>query len=304
MWNILLATEKPFAASASDKIKEVASSHEDISLHFLEAYESEVDLLNAVGDKDALIIRSDKITNEVIEAAPRLKLVVRAGSGYDNVDLNAASARDIVVMNTPGQNANAVAELAFGLMVTMIRGQFNGKPGSELGGKTLGLHGYGNIGHCMARIALGFEMKILAYDPYVSEVGQGVEILDSVTDLYKKSDFVSLSIPANSETINSINYELLLNAKDDLVLINTARQEIIDEEGLVSIMKEKEFFRFCSDIAPSNKDELLELFRNRCLFTKKKMGAQTREANSNAGVAAINQTIDFFKTGNKTFQVN
>ncbi len=304
MRKILVATEKPFAASALKEMKSAASTSSNIELSFLESYTSPEEIKGAIKDAHGLIVRSDKVRAEIIEAAPDLKLIIRAGSGYDNVDLEAATERGIVVMNTPGQNANAVAELAFGLMVTMIRNKFNGSPGSELKNKNLGLHGYGNIGHCMAQIARGFEMKLIAYDPYVTDVIDGVDLVESMSELYSRSDFISLSIPVNKETQFSINYDLLQETKADAVLVNTARKEIIDEEGLLKIMSERPDFRYCSDIPPASREKFESLFGDRCLITKKKMGAQTTEANTNAGVAAISQAIEFFENGNNKFQIN
>ncbi len=304
MWKVLIATEKPFAASASEEIIKVASGCSDIELRFLESYTSFDEIKDAIKDVHALIVRSDKVREELIQSAPDLKLIIRAGSGYDNIDLEAATTRGIAVMNTPGQNANAVAELAFGLMVTIIRNKFNGLPGSELKNKNLGLHGYGNIGHCMAQIARGFEMNLFAYDPYVTDVIDGVNLVEDISELYSQCDFISLSIPVNEETKFSINYDLLQKTKDHTVLVNTARKEIIDEEGLLKIMSERPDFRYCSDIPPANREKFESLFGERCLITRKKMGAQTAEANTNAGVAAITQVIAFFETGNTRFQIN
>jgi len=304
MWTILVATEKQFASIAIEKMKEVASAYHEVEFRVLESYSSKEELKIAVADVNALIIRSDKIGEDIIEVASALKLIVRAGSGYDNIDLSAATERGIVVMNTPGQNANAVAELAFGLLVTMIRGKFNGLPGTELSGKVMGLHGYGNIGKCMARIAKGFEMTILAYDPYVTEVTNGVELWDSKHEMYAECDFISLSLPENEDTKLSIGYKLLSKTKEKVVLINTARRELIEEDDLLRIMSENPEFRFCSDIPPARRDEFETKFGDRVLLTKKKMGAQTAEANINAGVAAVRQAIAYFQTGNNTFQVN
>lgn len=304
MPKILVATEKPFANEAREKIKEIAHAHASTSLRFLESYASPEELLSNLKDAEALIVRSDKITETIINEASDLRIIVRAGSGYDNIDLASATARDIVVMNTPGQNANAVAELAFGMMLHMVRGGFNGNSGSELKAKHLGLHGYGNIGRCMARIAKGFDMKVRAFDPYVTETINGVELLDAEQDLYASSDFISLSIPANTDTTQSIGYELLSSCSDKLVLVNTARKEIIDEDGLLKIMEEKQGFRYCSDISPDQREIFLSKFGERCLFTTKKMGAQTGESNINAGVAAVRQVLAYFETGNTTYQVN
>ncbi len=304
---ILIATEKPFAAEAIDHIKSIINNDSGFELELLENYKDKSDLVNAVSNADALVVRSDMVTKEVIGATQNLKVIVRAGSGYDNIDLEAASAKDIVVMNTPGQNANAVAELAFGMMITMVRGKYNGLPGTELKGKTIGMHGYGNIGKCMAVIAKGFGMQTKAYDPYVEPVlleNDRVTPVDSLEHLYAGSDFISLNIPANAETNASVNNNLLLMMKDNAVLLNTARKEIIDEDALMNIFEEKRGFRYCSDISPAIKDQLEEKYPDRVFFTAKKMGAQTAEANINAGVAAVNQIIRFFDSGDTTFQVN
>jgi len=302
---VLVATEKPFAPVALDQIKEIT---EKAGYQFakLEKYEEKSQLLDSVSNADALIIRSDKVTDEVINAAKNLKIVVRAGAGFDNVDLQAASLKGVVVMNTPGQNSNAVAELAIGMMIYIARGKFNGKAGTELKGKTLGIHAYGNVGRLVANIAKGFGMEIAAYDPFISKESmeaEGILVYDSAEDLYKKSQYISLHIPANDKTKNSINYELLNNMPLGATLINTARKEVIDENGLLSLLEARSDFKYVSDIAPNNADELLEKFGGQCYFTPKKMGAQTAEANVNAGIAAINQIIGFIENGDTTFQV-
>lgn len=264
-------------------------------------------MLEAVADADAMIIRSDKITPAVIEAAKNLKIVVRAGAGYDNVNLEAATANNVVVMNTPGQNSNAVAELAIGMMIYQARNHFNGTSGTELKGKKLGIHAYGNVGRLVANIAKGFGMEIFAFDPFISREkieAEGVTVCDTAQELYAASDYISLHIPANDKTKKSINYDLLSNMKDRGVIINTARKEVIDENGLVKIMEEKPNFKYVSDIAPDNQDLLKEKFGTRVFFTPKKMGAQTAEANINAGIASANQIIAFLKEGNTTFKVN
>ena len=273
----------------------------------MEKYDEKSDLLNSVSDADALIIRSDKATREVINSANNLKIIVRAGAGYDNIDLEAATEKGIVAMNTPGQNSNAVAELAIGMMIFMARGKFNGKPGSELKGKTLGIHAYGNVGKLVANIAMGFGMNVSAYDPFISSElieGDGVKVYTSVEDLYANNQYISLHIPANDKTKNSINFELLSKMPKGATLVNTARKEVVDEDSLVKLMIERDDFKYLSDIAPDNSDSLLEKFNDRCYFTPKKMGAQIAEANLNAGVAAVNQIINFFNTGDTTFQVN
>ncbi|MBU0559454.1 MAG: 3-phosphoglycerate dehydrogenase [Bacteroidetes bacterium] len=303
---VLVATDKPFAPSA---IKEIKPIVEDAGYEFslLEKYESPAQLVEAVKDANAVIIRSDIISETVLNEAANLKIVVRAGAGYDNVDLKAASAKGVVVMNTPGQNSNAVAELALGLMVYAARGLFNGKSGTELKGKTLGIHAYGNVGKLVAKIAQGFGMTVGAYDPFVSSESieaDGVKVFDSVEELYSSSQYISLHIPANEKTKKSINYDLLNKMPKGATLVNTARKEVIDEEGLLKLMADRTDFKYLSDIAPDNAGELLGKYEGRCYFTPKKMGAQTAEANNNAGVAAANQIVNFFKNGDTTFQVN
>lgn len=303
---VLVATEKPFAPIALNQIKEIAqkANYEFVTL---EKYTEKSELLNAVSEVDALIVRSDKITPEVINAAKKLKIVVRAGAGYDNVDLETASAKGIVVMNTPGQNSNAVAELALGLMIFMARGKFNGKPGTELKGKTLGIHAYGHVGKLVANLAKGFSMKINAFDPFIPKKAMeadGVTVYDSAEELYANSQYVSLHIPANDKTKKSINFDLLNKMPNGATLINTARKEVIDEEGLLNVLKSRSDFKYASDIAPDNAEQLLNNFESQCYFTPKKMGAQTAEANINAGIAAIKQIVNYFEKGETKFQVN
>jgi D-3-phosphoglycerate dehydrogenase len=304
---VLVATQKPFAKEAVDKIKEiVANAGYEFAL--LEKYEDKSQLLDAIKDANAVIVRSDKITREVLDAANELKIVVRAGAGYDNIDLEAATEKGVVVMNTPGQNSNAVAELALGLMVYAARGFFNGKPGSELKGKTLGIHAYGNVGRLVAKIAKdGFGMIVSAYDPFVPAEkieADGVKVYENVEELYANNRYVSLHIPANEKTKKSINYDLLSKMPKGATLVNTARKEVIDEEGLLKLMRERDDFKYVSDIAPDSGELFLEKFSERCYFTPKKMGAQTAEANINAGIAAANQIVNFFEKGDTTFQVN
>jgi D-3-phosphoglycerate dehydrogenase len=306
MTKVLIATEKPFAKAAVDQIKAVLDKASYESM-FFEKYTSKEELIEAVADADAMIVRSDKITPEVLNAAKNLKIVVRAGAGFDNVNLETATVNNVVVMNTPGQNSNAVAELALGMMVFQARNQFNGKSGTELKGKKLGIHAYGNVGRLVANIAKGFGMEIFAFDPFVSKESmeaEGVTVCETVEDLYSTCDYISLHIPANAKTKKSINYDLLSNMKDGSTVINTARKEVIDEEGLVKLMEEKSNFKYLSDIAPDNKDLMNEKFEGRVFFTPKKMGAQTSEANVNAGIAAANQIIGFLEDGNTTFKVN
>jgi len=303
---ILIATEKPFAANAVNKIKQLIDEA-GYETALLEKYTDKQQLLDAVKDANAIIIRSDIIDAEVIAAAPNLKIVVRAGAGYDNVDLSAATANNIVVMNTPGQNSNAVAELALGMMVYAARNFYDGSSGTELLGKKLGIHAYGNVGRNVARIAKGFGMDIYAYDAYCpSEVMEkdGIKVCSSAEELYEKCQYVSLHIPATAETKNSINAALLSKMPKKAVLINTARKEVIDEQDLVKFMEERQDFKYLSDVMPSIDAELKEKFPKRYFSTPKKMGAQTAEANNNAGIAAARQIVDFFKTGNTKFKVN
>ncbi len=306
MKKILVLTVKPFAKAAVDGIKKIVG---DAGYEFalLEKYETQDQMLAAVKDANALIIRSDKITKEVMDAAPNLEIVVRAGAGYDNVDLAAATEKGIVVMNTPGQNANAVAELVIGMMIYKVRNFFNGKPGTELKGKTLGLHAFGNVAQEVARIAKGIGMEIYAFDPFLTDEqisSKGVTPMHSVDELYSKSQFVSLHIPAVKETIQSINYDLLSKMPANGVLVNAARKEVIHEDNMVRFMTEHEDFSYLSDIAPDNKAVFEEKFDGRYYFSPKKMGAQTAEANINAGLAAANQIKNFFKNGDTKFKVN
>jgi Phosphoglycerate dehydrogenase and related dehydrogenases len=303
---ILIATDKPFAAIAVKGIREVVENA-GMELALLEKYTEKAQLLDAVKDVDAIIIRSDIIDNEVFDAAGQLKIVVRAGAGYDNVDLAAATSHNVCVMNTPGQNANAVAELALGMMVYGVRNLYNGTSGTELLGKKLGIHAYGNVGRNVARIAKGFGMEIFAYDAYCpAEVIEkdGVKALGSAEELYETCQFISLHIPATAETKNSINYNILSKMPKGAMLINTARKEVINEAELVKVMEERADFKYMTDIMPANNAEMAEKFAGRYFSTPKKMGAQTAEANINAGIAAANQIVKFLKEGNRTFQVN
>lgn len=303
---VLVATVKPFAPAAVSEIKAVVDNA-GYEFALIEKYENQGDFVNAVSDADAVIIRSDKATKEVIDAGSNLKIIVRAGAGYDNVDLEAATEKGVVVMNTPGQNSNAVAELALAMMVYAARGLFNGKPGTELKGKTLGIHAYGNVGRLVANIAKGFGMEINAFDPFIpaEEIEKdGVKVVDSVEELYAISQYISLHIPANDKTKNSINYDLLNKMPKGATLINTARKEVIDEASIVNLMNDRSDFKYISDIAPDNAAELLEKFEGRCYFSPKKMGAQTAEANINAGIAAASQIVKYLEEGDKTFQVN
>ncbi len=303
---ILLATEKPFAKIAVQGISEIfeKAGYEMIPL---ESYKAKEDLLKAVAAVDGMIIRSDLVDEAVIAAAANLKIVVRAGAGYDNIDLKAASARKVVAMNTPGQNSNAVAELVFALMLYLARGAFSGKSGSELRGKKIGLQAYGAVGRCVAPIAKGFGMEVYAFDPFVSADAikkDGVIPVKSLDELYKNCDYVSVHIPKTKETVNSINFALLSQMKKGAVLINTARAEVIDESSLLQMFAERPDFRYGADVAPVCAPEITEKHAGRFVFTAKKMGAQTEEANVNAGLAAARQIVAFFEKGDKTFQVN
>lgn len=303
---ILVATEKAFAPVAISQIREVteAAGH---TLVLLENYKSVSELVTAVADVEAMIVRSDLVTAEILAAAKKMKIVVRAGAGYDNLDLPSCTAHKIVAMNTPGQNSNAVAELAFEMMLYQARFGFSGKSGFELRGKTIGLHAFGNVGKYMAEIAKGFGMDIYAYDPFVNvDVmnASGVKVCKSPEELYSKCQYVSLHMPANDKTKKSIGYELLKKMPVDAVLVNTARKEVIEEEGLQKIFAERTDIKYLSDVEPDCKALFEEKYKGRFVFTAKKMGAQTEEANINSGVAAARQIVDFFKTGNEKFRVN
>lgn len=303
---VLVATEKPFAAVAVNGIKEVLDAA-GIEMALLEKYTAKADLLKAVADADGLIVRSDIVDAEVLDAAKNLKIVVRAGAGYDNIDLNAATAKGVCVMNTPGQNSNAVAELVFGMTILMIRNHFNGTSGTELKGKKLGIHAYGQVGRNVARIAKGFGMELYAFDPYCPNEAMekdGVKPVASVEELYRTCQFVSLHIPATAETKQSINHALMSLMPKGAVLINTARKEVIHEEDLARVLEERPDFRYVADVAPSTAAALAEKFGNRVFFTPKKMGAQTAEANINAGIAAARQSVGFLKEGIDKFRVN
>ena len=304
---ILVATEKPFARKAVDGIRQIVEEA-GYELSLLEKYTDKGQLLEAVADADALIVRSDKITAEVIAAAKQLRIVVRAGAGYDNIDLQAATERGIVVMNTPGQNSNAVAELAIALMIYMSRNRFTPGTGTEIQGKRLGIHAYGNVGRLVGRKGKALGMEVMAYDPFIQDAAvfeaDGVRKVDSVEELYRSSDFLSLHIPATPETKGSIGYDLLMSMPAGATLVNTARKEVIDEEGLLRALTEREDLKYVTDIAAGNQAELDERFGKRVFATPKKMGAETAEANINAGLAAARQIVDFLKTGNRRFQVN
>jgi len=306
MTKVLIATEKPFAAPAVAAIKDIVSKagYETV---LLEKYTEKSQLLAAVADVDAIIIRSDKIDKEVFDAAKNLKIVVRAGAGYDNVDLAEATAHNVCVMNTPGQNSNAVAELVIGLLVFNARNQFNGKSGSELKDKKMGILAYGNVGRNVARIAKGFGMEIFAYDAFVPAEAikeSGATPIATVPELFATCDVISLHAPATPETIKSINYDLLMKMPKDAVLINSARKEIIDEEGVLRALTERTDLRYLTDIMPANHEAMVVALGDRYFSTPKKMGAQTGEANNNAGIAAANQIVDFIANGVEKFRVN
>ncbi len=306
MTKVLVATVKPFAPAAAEQIKAVFDQA-GYDCTFLEKYNSQNELTGAVSDADAMIVRSDKITQEVIQAATKLKIVVRAGAGFDNVDLAAATKKNVVVMNTPGQNSNAVAELAIGMMIYQARNHFNGSSGTELKDKKLGIHAYGNVGKLVAHIAKGLGMKIYAFDPFIPKSdmeADGATVCNSAEEMYAVCDYISLHIPANKHTLQSINYGLLSKMKKGACLVNTARKEVINETDLVKVFEENDTFQYISDIAPGNSDVLVGRFGNRCFFTPKKMGAQTAEANINAGIAAAKQIIAFLDSGDTTFKVN
>ena len=302
---VLVATEKPFAAAAVEGIKkEIEGAGNELVL--LEKYTEKAQLLDAVKDADAMIIRSDKADAEVLDAAKNLKIIVRAGAGYDNIDLAAATAHNVVAENTPGQNSNAVAELVFGLLVFTVRNFYNGKAGSELKGKKLGILAFGNVGRNVARIAKGFGMEVAAYDAFcpadVIEAA-GVHAVKSQDELFQTSDIVSLHIPATPETIKSIDYKTVNQLPKGGILINTARKEVINEPELLKLLAEREDLKFITDIKP-DADADFAKFEGRYFSTPKKMGAQTAEANINAGIAAAKQINAFFKDGCTKFQVN
>lgn len=303
---VLVATEKPFAPKAAEAIRNIIAEA-GYECEMLEKYTDHSQLVNAAADADALIIRSDKVDAEVLNAGDRLKIVVRAGAGYDNVDLKAASARGVVVENTPGQNSNAVAELALGLMVMAARGMYSGKSGFELKDKRLGIQAFGQVGRNVARIAQGFGMKVEAVDPYCpAEVMEqaGVAPVATVPELYSQNQFVSINIPATPETVRSIGYDLLMSMPPKAVVVNTARKEVIDEEGLARALADRADLYYMADVRPDNADQLMELYADRVFFTPKKMGAQTAEANANAGTAAARQVIAYLRDGIDRFRVN
>lgn len=303
---VLVATEKPFAAVAVDGIKKVVEDA-GMTLILLEKYATRDQLLKAVEDVDALIVRSDIVDAQVLDAAKNLKIVVRAGAGYDNIDLKAATAHGVVVENTPGQNSNAVAELVFGMTVMAARNMFNGTSGRELKDKKLGIHAFGQVGRNVARIAKGFGMEVSALDPYCPDSAMeeaGVKPLHDIKKLYAENDVVSLHIPATDETRGSVGYDLVTLLPKGGILVNTARKEVIDEEGLKRALEDRPDIKYVADIKPGNAVELSEKFADRVFFTPKKMGAQTSEANINAGIAAARQVVAYLRDGVDRFRVN
>ena len=303
---ILVATQKPFAKAAIDGIRKIAEENGH-TLALLEKYPGEAELVAAVADADALIVRSDKVTAAVVEAAKQLKIVVRAGAGFDNLDLAACTAHGVVAMNTPGQNANAVAELVLGMMIYMNRNQFTPGTGKELKGKTLGIQAYGNVGRLVGQLAMGFGMNVIAFDPYLPKEkieATGAKVAPSLEALYENADFVSLHIPATPETKGSIGRNLVERMPKGGCLVNSARKEVINEAELFDLMTEREDLRYVADVAPDRAAEFAEKFGPRYFGTPKKMGAETAEANINAGLAAANQICRFFATGDRTFQLN
>ncbi|MEG1606909.1 MAG: NAD(P)-dependent oxidoreductase [Mucinivorans sp.] len=303
---ILVATEKPFTPVAIAGVREIATAA-GFEVALLEKYSSSEQLIAAVSDVDGLIVRSDKVTADVIKAAPRLKVVVRAGAGFDNLDLASCTASGVVAMNTPGQNSNAVAELAMGMMIFMARSQFGGA-GTEIKGKTLGIHAYGNVGRLVGLLGKAMGMRVYAYDPFITDDSvfekDGVTKVDSVEQLYQKSDYLSLHIPATAQTKGSVGYALATSMPKGATIVNTARAEVIDEQGLMEAMQERTDLKYITDVAPKNCAAFVEQFGKRYFGTPKKMGAETAEANVNAALAAVSEIIDFIKTGNKKYQVN
>ena len=303
---VLVATQKPFAPVAVEGIREIVREA-GYEFSLLEKYEDESELIAAVADADALIVRSDKVTAAVLAAAPRLRIVVRAGAGYDNIDLDACTAKGVAAMNTPGQNSNAVAELAVAMMIFMARGQFTPSTGSEISGKTLGVQAFGNVGRLVARKAVALGMKVLATDPFLTpeQIREGgAEPVGSVEELYARSNFVSVHIPATPQTVGSIGRDLICRMPKNAVLVNTARKEVIDEAGLEQALEERPDLKYVTDVAPGNYEALRGKFGLRVFATPKKMGAQTAEANINAGLAAARQIVAYFRDGDEKFRLN
>ena len=303
---VLVATQKPFAPVAVEGIREIVREA-GYEFSLLEKYEDESELIAAVADADALIVRSDKVTAAVLAAAPRLRIVVRAGAGYDNIDLDACTAKGVAAMNTPGQNSNAVAELAVAMMIFMARGQFTPSTGSEISGKTLGVQAFGNVGRLVARKAGALGMKVLATDPFLTpeQIREGgAEPVGSVEELYARSNFVSVHVPATPQTVGSIGRDLICRMPKNAVLVNTARKEVIDEAGLEQALEERPDLKYVTDVAPGNYEALRGKFGLRVFATPKKMGAQTSEANINAGLAAARQIVAYFRDGDEKFRLN
>jgi D-3-phosphoglycerate dehydrogenase / 2-oxoglutarate reductase len=305
MRKVLIATEKPFAQVAVKKISKILTKA-GYDFTFLENYSSKQELMEAISNVEAVIIRSDLIDEKVIKSAKKLKIIVRAGAGYDNVDLRVASENGMIVMNTPGQNSNAVAELAIGMAIFGIRELFSGKPGGELRGRTLGLHGFGFVARNVFRIARALGMKVIVYTHYSKHAAAaiGLKVTNSLEQLYEKSDIISIHVPAKGEHIKSVSYKVLKHLNDGSIIVNTARKEVINEPDLVRIMEEKLGIKYISDVTPDCEKLFVEKFAGRYFFTPKKAGAQTEEANLNAGIAAAEQIVDFFEKGDCTFQVN
>jgi D-3-phosphoglycerate dehydrogenase len=306
MKKILLATDKPFAVSAVDGIREIIQEA-GYEMMLLEKYTSQDQFMEAAKSANALIVRSDIVDKALISAASQLEIVVRAGAGYDNIELPACSEKGIVVMNTPGQNANAVAELVAGLMIYMVRNGFSGTSGTELRNKKLGIHAYGYVGRIVGMIGKGLGMKVYAHDPFVDRIiieNDGIKVEPDVNELYRKCQVISLHLPLTKNTRESINWNLLSGMPEDALLINTARKEIINEKDLLRMLAERSDFRYASDIVPDAAPEIVSKFQGRYFFTPKKMGAQTFEANVNAGLAAARQIVNFFKSGDTSFKVN
>lgn len=305
MTKVLIATEKPFAEKAINPILSVlkeAGYHVDI----LENYNSVEYLCQSIRDADALMVRSDLVDRAVLDCAAHLRLIVRAGAGYDNIDIEAATEKGIVVMNTPGQNANAVAELAIGLALFGIRNLFGGATGGELRGRTIGLHGYGYVARNVKRIARGFGMNPIVYTRYsrAQAVSEGILVTDSLEELYALSDVVSIHVPARGEHLKSVSYEVLRHLKQNAVIVNTARKEVINEPDLFRFLRERPDVKYLADVAPDMTSEFEKNLKGRYFFTPKKIGAQTAEANLNAGLAAAEQTVAFFEKGDVTYQLN
>ena len=303
---VLVATQKPFAPVAVEGIREIVREA-GYEFALLEKYEDESELVAAVADADALIVRSDKVTAAVLAAAPKLRIVVRAGAGYDNIDLDACTAKGVIAMNTPGQNSNAVAELAVAMMIFMARGQFTPSTGSEISGKTLGVQAFGNVGRLVARKAGALGMKVLATDPFLTpeQIREGgAEPVGSVEELYARSNFVSVHIPATPQTVGSIGRDVICRMPKNAVLVNTARKEVIDEAGLEQALEERLDLKYVTDVAPGNYEALRGKFGLRVFATPKKMGAQTAEANINAGLAAARQIVAYFRDGDEKFRLN